>query len=84
MKIILEFIFDNNFDIVFIMYRFDLMKQKVISEAEQKRIDRFKLIKDDFKLMTGSKTAIVKLLAKKHEASTATIYKALKMKGESK
>ena len=60
------------------------MKQKVITEAEQKRIERFKSIKSDYEKLSGKKTAKVAVLCIKHGASTATIYKALKMKGESK
>ena len=51
--------------------------KKLISEAKQKRLDRFANIKREFKQLQGDKTEIVKALAVQFKASTATIYKAL-------
>jgi len=53
------------------------MKQKLISEVQQKRLDRFAEIKKEFEKYSGSKTLIVKALSAKFSASSATIYKAL-------
>jgi hypothetical protein len=53
------------------------MKQKLISPAKKKRLDRFADIKKEFSQLEGDKTEIVKALATQFKASTATIYKAL-------
>ena len=53
------------------------MKEKIISKAEQKRLDRFAEIRKEFNNYSGSKTLIVKKLSEKFKASLPTIYKAL-------
>jgi len=57
------------------------MKKPIISEAKQKRLDRYALIKKEFDSLIkdgGDKTAIIKQMAKENKIAFATIYKAIK------
>lgn len=56
------------------------MKKAILSEAEKKRLERYAFLKKEFLRLTkdGSlKTEVIKVMAKEHKVSSATIYKAL-------
>lgn len=77
MKFIFTFIFDNTNKLIYICF----MKKAIISEAKQKRSDRYASIKKEFESLMkfgSDKTAVIKLMAKNNKISTATIYKAIK------
>jgi len=57
------------------------MKTAIISEEKQKRLDKYAILKEQFKYLMikgAQKTAVIKFMAKENKTSTATIYKALK------
>jgi len=57
------------------------MKTAIISEEKQKRLDKYALLKDQFKSLMikgAQKTAVIKHMAKENKTSSATIYKAIK------
>lgn len=56
------------------------MKRAILSEAEQKRLERYGFLKKEFDRLTkdgSQKTVVIKLMAKEHKVSSATIYKAI-------
>lgn len=66
---------------IFIVHIFDPMGKAIISEAKQKRLDRFASIKTEFDQLIkdgGDRTAVIKDMAKNKNMSIATIYKAIK------
>ena len=57
------------------------MKKAIISEAKQKRLDRYASLKNEFNSLIkngGDKTAVIKDMAYRLKVSNATIYKAIK------
>lgn len=57
------------------------MKQIIISEEKQNRLDKYAKLKKQFNSLMiegAQKTAVIKYMAKENKTSSATIYKAIK------